>query len=164
MRTFKNVLCWVLMIAGAVTLILYFFTDLMNWNVFGWLSWLLIGIGGWLMTSLDADEGLYKNMICMTMADGKISSEEKHMLISYGQKLGISPKKAGKLLEELIKQASTGEVQLFIPDDEDKKKEHIKTLVEIAKSDGKIKDEELDFIKEIAQKYGLSDSFVANLL
>lgn len=143
------------MIAGAATLILWFFTDLMNWNVFGWLSWLLIAIGGWLMSSTDENDSLFKLLVAVAAADGEISPKENAMLFTYAQKFGISNKAVGKLIKEFGENP-----QINIPDSEDKKKKQLNALIEMAKADGKVDADELEIIKEIAQKFGFSESYV----
>lgn len=155
MRSLKTVLSWILMIAGAATLILWYFTDLMNWNVFGWLSWLLIAIGGWLMSSTDENDSLFKLLVAVAAADGELSPKENAMLSTYAQKFGISNKAVGKLIKEFGENP-----QINIPDSEDKKKKQLNALIDMAKADGKVDADELTIIKVIAQKFGFNESYV----
>ena len=155
MRNFKNVLGIVLAILGVVTLLVYYATDLMNWNIFGWFSWLLVGIAYWMTNSTTENDTLFKLLVCVAAADGELSPEEGAMLATYAQKLGISNKAASKLIEECSNNPS-----FAIPNSEDKKKKQLNALIEMAKADGKVDDDELKFIKQVAQKYGFSESYV----
>ena len=155
MRNFKNVLGIVLAILGVVTLLVYYFTDLMNWNIFGWFSWLLVGIGYWMANSSEDNDSLFKLLVCVAAADGELSPEEGAMLATFAQKLGISNKAASKMIEECFNNP------IFkIPDSEDKKKKQLNALIEMAKADGRVDDGELKVIKLVAQKYGFSESYV----
>lgn len=159
MRAFKNFFAIVLLLAGVITCCLYLFTDWINWNIFGWFSAVLIGIGGYLMTLTENNDSLFKLLASVAGADGEFSDKERQVLYSYAKKFGIKAERAKKLIEEV---AADG--RFTIPESDSEKKKQIKALVEMAKADGAVDDNELTLIKIVSQRFGLGESYVDSLI
>ena len=51
-----------------------------------------------------------------------------------------------------------------IPEDQEDREKQIKALVNMARADGSVDDNELELIKEVASKFGLGKSFVDKLV
>jgi uncharacterized tellurite resistance protein B-like protein len=180
MKSFKVVIGIILAIAGAGTLILYYVTDLINWNVFGWLSWLLIGIGGWFITSedkkeekekLDNEEAqmttkekenltLLRNLYAIGAADKKMRGEEQAFILVVMQQLGMNAKEIVKQMNRCLNH----EYQIVVPSSREQIALHLTMMAKMMMIDGKASDSEIKRIKSIAEKWGVDPSGVDDFI
>lgn len=153
----------VIMIIGIILAVLSWF-NVEPFPFSGIVGWLLLSLGGFIggyySNKVGKKTSLFKLIAVVVLADGKVTDEEKNALAVMAKKLGISEKR----FMETIKEITSGNNSFAIPDDTEEKEKNIRTLVKIAKVDGRISKEEESFIKDIAKKFGLSESFVDKLI
>jgi uncharacterized membrane protein YebE (DUF533 family) len=151
-----------LMAIGGIMLILVY-CDVVTFPFAGWVSCILIGIGsffGGMYNSIENKKtSLFKLLVCMAAADGKITPEELMIIGEYAKQFDVNEKRFNAIVEEVEKG-----FDIVIPEDTSEKEKNIKALVRMANADGNIDDKELALIKEVAKKYGLSESFVDKLV
>ena len=168
------------MIAGAVTLILYYFTELMNWNVFGWLSWILIGIGGWMMSSEDKEDEkekpdkamaqvskeennnikLLRNLYAIGAADKKMRGEEQAFIL-------VVMKQSGMDVNEIVKQmnrCSEHGCQIVAPSSDEQIAIHLTMMAKLMMIDGKAAESEKKLLKNVAGKWGCNPDSVDDII
>ena len=154
-------------ITAAVVAIVLVVLDLFNiWTFpFVWVVIMVLGVILSICLSIgnkmeNQKVSLFKLLVLVACADGEISAEELKTIQEYAHQFDIS----GKRFEAIVKDAVEGKGQFTIPDDSSEKEMNIRALVKMASADGNIDNKELALIKEIANKYGLSESFVDKLL
>ena len=152
-----------LMVIGVIMLILVCF-DVVVFPFAGWIPWILMAIGGYFGGMYNNKEeqktSLFKLLVCVAGADGKITPDEITTLGEYAKQFDINEKRFMAIVQDV----DDGKLNFAIPDDTSEKEKNIKALVKMAGADGDIDDKELALIKEIASKYGLSESFVDKLV
>lgn len=157
-------------IIGVIIMILGFILAVLSWfnvelfpfsGIVGWILATIGGfIGGYYSNKASKKISLFKLIVAVVSVDGKVTDEEKNALSVMAKKLGVNE----KLFMQIIKDISSGNTSFAIPDDTEEKEKNIRTLVKIAKVDGRVSKEEESFIKDIAKKFGLSESFVDKLI
>ena len=162
----KTILIWLgvaLAVIGLIMVILEL-TGVTNFLLGDWPGGILFFIGSCLVakgSNMDnQEESLFVCLLLVASADGEVSDEERQKLSGYAKQFGISDKRFAKLLELIAK----NEYKLTVPEDEKEKKKIITALVNMAKADGTIDDDEVKKIKGVAKLYGLSESLVDDLL
>jgi uncharacterized tellurite resistance protein B-like protein len=180
MKKFKMILGCVLLGIAVITLLLYFFTDLINWNYGGWLSWLLSVIGGALCQSVDDKEDkekldkeekamtasekanlrLLQNLYAVAAADGKVQGEESVYIIQTMKEVGMDG-------EEVLKQLNRCQrhgYSIVKPSDDDERGKHLSMMVGMMMIDGKASKSELEKMKNIAVSWGYNSSIVDQIV
>lgn len=162
----KTILIWLgvaLAVIGLIMAILDW-TGVTNFLLGDWPGYILFVIGSYLAVKggnmKEQEESLFALLLIVALADGEVSDEEKQKLSGYAKQFGISDKRFAKLLELIAKK----EYKFTMPEDEKEKKKNITALVNMAKADGTIDDDEVKVIKGVAKLYGLSESLVDDLL
>jgi uncharacterized tellurite resistance protein B-like protein len=152
-----------LMIIGFVWVILTW-TDVIDFLFADWIGWIVIAIGvyfGNIANSIENSKvSLFQLLVLVACADGNLSDTESRQIGEYAKQFDIS----GKRLEAIVKQVTEGKVQFMIPETTEEREKNIKALVKMANADGKIDANELQLIKNVAEKYGINESFVDKLV
>ncbi len=100
----------------------------------------------------------FKNLIKIAFADGVIDDEEKKLLTIFSKKWGFQMKDIEDLISEL-KEYPTN----TLPESDTEKFHLLYEMVEMMLADGTIEDTEMEFICEIACKFGFRRA-VVNIL
>ena len=103
---------------------------------------------------------LFQLLVLVACADGEASAEEMQIIMEHAKQFGIS----GERFNAIVKQAGEGKVQFVVPDKMEEREKNIRALVKMANANGSIDENELQLIKNVANKYGISESFVDKLL
>ena len=103
---------------------------------------------------------LFQLLVLVACADGEASAEEMQIIIEHAKQFGIS----GKRFNAIVKQVGEGKIQFEVPDKMEEREKNVRALVKMAKADGNIDANELQIIKNVASKYGISESFVDKLV
>lgn len=141
----------------------------MNANAFSWIFGILLfgGIAAFTIihenkkSRKESKLGLLHLIIMVICADGKISEKERSKLGQFCKKNGISEKQLQKELKSMHK-VGGAQFKTLVTHEEAVK--NINILVDFMKSDGSIDEDELTIVKNVAQKYGLGEDYVDNLL
>lgn len=108
----------------------------------------------------DEKTSLFVLLACVACADGECSKDEGKVLAEYAKKFDIDGNRFTATFEDIEK----GNLVFSIPKDNSEKESNIKALIELAKVGGVIAANEIAFIKEVAKKYELSETFVDNMI
>ena len=97
------------------------------------------------------------NLISLAASDGRLDIDEKKLIHSIGEKRGLRPWQ----IDELLQNPNTDE--LFVPETLSNRLTLLFDLMEIVHVDGKVNEEEVDFIRSIVEKFQLPIKTVEQL-
>lgn len=103
-------------------------------------------------------ESHIRNLVLMANADNSISKSELQAIYAIGRERGFGDDE----IAEIVK--SDEQRNLEIPDSIDEKFEQLFDLTRVMLADGVIEDDEIDFCKEVATKYGFRKTISAILI
>ncbi len=152
--------------AAAVAIVLMVLDGFNIWTFpFVWVVIVVLGIIFSICSSIgnnmeNQKVSLFQLLVLVACADGEASVEEMQIIMEYAKQFGIS----GKRFNAIVENVDKGKVQFVVPDKLEEKEKNVRALVKMAKADGNIDAKELTLIKEVAKRYGLSESFVDNLV
>lgn len=106
----------------------------------------------------EKDKSHIKNLMVLTMADGKMSFEEEHTLFSLAHRLGLSNADL-----EFIK-SNPRSIEFKIPDSYGEKLEQIYDLVSQISVDGPVEDKEVELCRSLALRFNLAPRVIDDLL
>lgn len=96
----------------------------------------------------------FRNLVVMSLADGKITDDEKSVLGYAASKWGISKEVQDEVMQHLE------EIESKVPDDPEVRFQQLYDLVEIMIIDGELKIVEKDLCSKIAQALGYQPAAV----
>jgi len=99
-----------------------------------------------------------KNLIALTLADGKVDPTEVAVITAVASRENISPDKVKELMQH------PDRASFVIPDSNDKKLEYLQDMVLLMMSDGDIDDKELALCKIVAIKFGYRHEVIDAML
>ena len=158
---FLQVIYGILTFSFLGLLILYFFTNLVDW--YGWIGWLWTVFAG-LMIGAGAKKKELKSILklCFVAAaqDEKFDNKELEYFKSLSKKFGVSDSD----IQQILKETTSGQFVIQIPEKDEDRKKMLKHVAEIIKIDGKVTDKEREFLFTAAEKLKLSKSDAEALL
>ena len=92
------------------------------------------------------------NLISMAGLDGNIDEREQELLFGYADKLGLTKEEFDICVETYSSNGGQGVV--VIPETEEERVVYLKNLTTMMMIDGKVDDNEMEFIKLMAEKFG----------
>lgn len=152
--------------AGVVAIVLVILNFFEIWTFpFVWVVIVVLGIIFSICGSIgnkmeNQKVSLFQLLVLVACADGEASAEEMQIIMEHAKQFGIS----GKRFNAIVKQVDEGKIQFVVPDKMEEREKNVRALVKMAKADGNIDANELQIIKNVASKYGISESFVDKLV
>lgn len=157
---FLQVIYGILTFSFLGLLILYFFTNLVDW--YGWIGWLWTVFAG-LMIGAGAKKNAIKSLIkfCWIAAsqDKEMDTRESVYIQLLAKHFGLSE---GELMK-IAKEVNDGK-EIELPESEADRKAILENVASIIKIDGKVTDKEREFLFAAAEKLKFSKSDAEALL
>lgn len=100
----------------------------------------------------------YQNLVLVAAADKVLEEGESELLLSIGNKLGLSPDEVMPMADNL------GVLTFIIPEDSLQKTLELQTLVQMMTQDGTIQDKEYALCLEYANRVGLGKAILDDMV
>jgi uncharacterized tellurite resistance protein B-like protein len=107
------------------------------------------------LTMTDHDYTLLRTLVALAWADGSLASGELEWIEKVMEQLQVKPEQRQPLLEGPPALPSEDELRLALPDGEDRET-FLRFLLSVSLEDGETSVEELDLLKDLAKKLGVS--------
>lgn len=102
------------------------------------------------------------NLISMAGLDGNIDEREQELLFGYADKLGLTKDEFDSCVETYS--SNGGQGVAVIPETEEERAVYLKNLTTMMMIDGKVDDNEMEFIKLMAEKFGYNGEKALEIL
>ena len=99
-----------------------------------------------------------RNLVALANADGHLHKEERALIYRLGEKYGLKERQVTKILE------NDKEHQLYVPEKDDEKMDQLFDLLQMVYADGVVDDNEVEFCKDVVDKFGYKESLVEKLI
>ena len=99
-----------------------------------------------------------RNLLALAHADGHLHDDEKALLYKIGEKYGLKKRQIDSILN------SKKDVELHIPDSDDEKMDQLYDILLMVYADGVVDDNEVEFCKDMVNKFGYKEAMVDRLI
>ncbi|MDH5366062.1 MAG: TerB family tellurite resistance protein [Cyclobacteriaceae bacterium] len=99
-----------------------------------------------------------RNLLALANVDGHLHEKEKDLLYKIGEKYGLKERQVRSILD------SKKGVKLYIPDDDGEKMDQLYDVLLMVYADGVVDDNEVEFCKDLVNKFGYKVELVDRLL
>ncbi|MDH5368294.1 MAG: TerB family tellurite resistance protein [Cyclobacteriaceae bacterium] len=99
-----------------------------------------------------------KNLLALANADGHLHDKEKALLFKIGEKYGLKERQVKSILD------SKKGLELYIPESDDEKMDQLYDILLMVYADGIVDENEVNFCKDMVDKFGFKEALVDRLL
>jgi uncharacterized tellurite resistance protein B-like protein len=103
---------------------------------------------------------MFKNLMMMAAADRNFTEEEVQLLSLRASRLGVTDRQ----FDEAIRLATSGEMQLSIPDTRDEQLKLLRELIEVMAADGELAPEEKQLFASAAARMEITEDELNDLI